>query len=396
MRVLHLSSYKPAWKLGGPVNSVSRLCEGLAALGVDVEVISTDNAGGGTRLDVPLGRPCDVDGVKVTYLKEIGPSMYYFAPQLPFVLHQMLDKFDILHISAFWTFFQVGSAFGRLGSKIPVVLSPRGALMPYAMGCRGLKKQVYLGLIERPITRKYDAIHCTTEMEREAVRKYFPAVPSFVIPNSLRIEGFRHLPPRGAFRNRLGLPEDRFVFLYLSRIHPLKGLDLTIRALSTARKRGYNVDLLVAGSPHNGSLTPWTDLVAETGVTGYVHFVGHVDANEKLQCLADADAFVLNSHSENFCVSVVEAVASGLPCLISDQIGVADWVSSHNAGLVVPQDANLIAESMMRMVESRESFAGAALKARQAAGDSFDHLAVARRMLKQYEAILSTGHPTGD
>jgi glycosyltransferase involved in cell wall biosynthesis len=337
-----------------------------------------------------------VDGVTVTYLRQTGPWRYFCAPDLPFLLRKRLHDFDLAHITAFFTFFQVGSAIVTRRAGIPVVVSPSGSLMPYAMECGALKKRVYLGLIDGPITRKCDAIHCATEMEKQAVQKYFPDVPSFVVPNGLGMNGFSRLPTRGAIRKKLGLPEDRFVFLYLSRIHPLKGLDLTIRALSTARERGCDIDLVVAGSPELGSLAPWTDVANDSGIRSHVHFVGHVDGNEKLQCLADADAFVLNSHSENFCVSVVEAVASGLPCLISDQIGLADWVSSHNAGLVVPQDANLIAESMMRMVESRDSFAGTAFKARQAAGDSFDHLAVARDMLKQYETILSTGRPIGD
>jgi glycosyltransferase involved in cell wall biosynthesis len=367
---------------------MSNLCEGLSALGAEVEVFTSDAAGYGDRLDVPIGKPCMVDGVSVTYLWQTGPSKYFWAPALPFLLRRRLHDFDLVHVTAFFTFFQLGSALITLRSGLPLVLSPRGSLMPYAMECRALKKQVYLGLIERPITRNYDAIHCATEMERQSVLKYFPDVPSFVVPNGLGIEGFRHLPTRGALRHRLGLPDDRFVFLYLSRIHPLKGLDLTIRALSEVRKQGCDTALVVAGSPESGSLGPWIEMAREAGVSEHVHCVGHVNGTEKLQCLADADAFVLNSHSENFCMAVVEALACGLPCLISDQVGLADWVSNRGAGIVVPQDERLIAPAMKTMVENRSRFAQQVAAARDEVEKTFDHKVVARHMLEHYEAIV--------
>lgn len=175
MKILHLVSYyKPAWKLGGPVHSVSNLCEGLAALGAEVEVFTSNAAGQSNRLDVPIGKPSMVDGVRVTYLRQTGPWRYFFAPALPFLLRKRLHDFDLVHVTAFFTFFQVGSAFITLGSGIPLVLSPRGSLMPHAMRWGMLKKKAYLGLIEGPITRRYDSIHCTTEMERESVLSIFP------------------------------------------------------------------------------------------------------------------------------------------------------------------------------------------------------------------------------
>ncbi len=165
-------------------------------------------------------------------------------------------------------------------------------------------------------------------------------------------------------------------------------MDLTIRALSAAKKLGCDADLIVAGNPELGSLEPWTNLVRDTGLGGNVHFIGHVNGDEKLQCLVDADAFVRNSYYENFCVAVVEALLCGLPCLISDQTGLADWVSNRGAGIVVPQDERLIAQAMKTLVENRTRFAELAAAARDDAKKTFDHKVVARQMLENYEAII--------
>lgn len=268
--------------------------------------------------------------------------------------------------------------------------------MDYSMKWGPWKKALYLNLVERPIISRYSAIHCTTEMERSAVSKYFPEVPAFVIPNSFSISDFEDLPTRGRLRKRLSIPDDRYVFLYLGRLHPLKGIDLTLEAFRHAQEEGLSADLLVAGHPESFALANWCRRTAEWGIDKSVHFLGHLEGQEKLQAIADSDAFVRNSFYENFGNAAVEAILCGLPVLISDQTGLSDWVERHNAGLVVPQDLNLIAKSLMRMAKSRESFAEAALMARQAARDSFNHLAVARHMLKQYEVILSTGCPIAD
>ncbi|MBI5249957.1 MAG: glycosyltransferase [Desulfomonile tiedjei] len=378
------------------MQSVSRLCEGLAEVGARVEVVAPDTGGRNGRLDVPIGVPCDVDGIRVTYLKTYGPWRFYCAPELVRMLFKRGREFDLIHVSAFFSFFHIGPLLTPGISGTPIVLSPRGSLMPNALERGKFKKAAYSALIERPLLRKYTAVHCASDQERIAVERHMPGVPAFVVPNGLNVQELESLPGRGRLRRSLNIDDDSFVFVFLGRLHAHKGLDLTIKALSVARKSGISIDLIVAGPEELSTDRPWRVLASQMGVEENVHFIGPVYGKDKLQTLADADAFVLNSHSENFGMSIAEALVCGLPVLISDQTGLSGWVSRNDAGLVVPQDVDSIAESMLQMAHCREKFREAALKCREVARKTFDHLRVAQKMLEQYEAIISKGRPVGD
>jgi glycosyltransferase involved in cell wall biosynthesis len=395
MRVIHLIPfYKPAWKLGGPVRSVGLLCEGLSDLGVEVEVITTNAAGGHDRLDVAPGSSRIVDGVRVTYLPYRGPSRYYFTPRLSSLIRGRIAECDIVHATGVFSFFNIAVANSLRRTRIPFVVSPRGSFMPNAMRrniVKHLKKALYTRVIERRVIGKAAAVHCTTPMELRAVRRLFPKVSAFVVPNGIDTAEFDALPRPGTVRERLRIPETDYVFLYLGRLHRHKGLDLSIRALSEVAGKGLEVTLIVAGAAEEGSDKQWRDLAERMKFAHRCRFVGQLNERDKLQYLADADALILNSHSENFGISVAEALVSGLPVLVSDQVGIADWVSENRAGMVVPQEVPLIADAARTMVVNREAFRTAMNSVRGAARSEFGRRACARRMLDQYRSVIETG-----
>jgi len=253
---------------------------------------------------------------------------------------------------------------------------------------KSLKKAVFARTIESFVVKRCSAVHCVTEMERKAVKKYFPETSTFVIYNGLDLSEFSHLPPRGGLRRRLGLEFNSFVFLYLGRLHPHKGLDLTIKAFSRILQTGIEADLVVAGDAEVGSNNDWRNLAGAQGALKHTHFIGYAKGLAKQMCFSDADAMVLNSYSENFGISVAEALVCGLPVLISDQSGISDWVLQHRAGVIVPQDVARIAEAMALMIRNRQTFRALAEKARVKARADFDYREVSRRMLSQYESIL--------
>ena len=400
MKVLHITPYyKPAWKLGGPVPSISRQCEWLSRLGITVEVFTTDVAGASERLAVPLGKPQDVDGVKVTYLKSRGYWRYFFAPELLSLLKQRIDGFNIVHLQGSFTFFQIAWALSGLRFQIPFIVSPRGSFMPNALN-RGFlkwaKKSVFMRLIESPVIGSSSAVHCVTDMEQEAVVRRFPSARTFVIPTGIRVSQFDELPTRGLLRKKLKLRDDDFIFLYLGRLHPHKGIDLSIRALAQAIKNGLNAELVLAGQAEFGSNGEWVNLAKQLGIAQHTHFIGHVSGMERLQCFADADAFLLNSYSENFGMSVVEAILTGLPVVVSDQAGTSDWVRKNHAGLVVPQDVSRISDALIDIVSDYTRHKKMILPAQQKARQEFDYRSVAASMLNQYESILRTGFPSSN
>jgi glycosyltransferase involved in cell wall biosynthesis len=139
------------------------------------------------------------------------------------------------------------------------------------------------------------------------------------------------------------------VVLFLSRIDPKKGLDLLLRALAAVKAKGMPLALVIAGTGEQEFEAALRREARALGVDEDIVWAGFVDGREKLAALADADLFVLPSRSENFAVSVVEAMACGLPVVISDQIGIHREVAAAGAGVIVPCGTDELADALARL-----------------------------------------------
>jgi glycosyltransferase involved in cell wall biosynthesis len=391
MKILVLAPYyKPAWKLGGPVFAISGLCESLVQLGHDVEVFTTSVAGKKERLEVSHGVPCDVDSVKVTYLPARGYWRFFFAPSLVSLLKKRLSEFDLVHVTGSFTFFHMAWALCLRDNPPPFVVSPHGSFMFNAMQrefIKSRKKELYRLLVESPVMQRASGVHCVTDMEEKAVQRCFPGAKTFVVPNQVDMDAFADLPERNRLRQELNISESAFVFLYLGRLHPHKGIDLSIKAFAELAKERMNVQLIIAGSTEAGTDREWRKLADSSGVSDCIHFLGQVAGQRKLQCFTDADAFLLNSYSENFGISCAEAMICGLPVIVSDQTGLADWIVRHRAGLVVPQDVSTITEAMLSIMNNYSSHKPHALKSAELAREEFSPHGTAARMFQVYETF---------
>src|SRR5215217_7413920 len=150
MKILHIiPAYKPAYGYGGPTESVSRLCEGLAASGHSVDVYTT-TANGEKELDVPAGTAINVDGVNVTYFKRITGDHTHISPSLWLELKKCGKSYDVIHLHSWWNILIVVAARIALMSKAKVVVAPRGMLSEYIFTTG---KSAYKKLIHATIGR---------------------------------------------------------------------------------------------------------------------------------------------------------------------------------------------------------------------------------------------------
>jgi glycosyltransferase involved in cell wall biosynthesis len=183
-----------------------------------------------------------------------------------------------------------------------------------------------------------------------------------------------------------------FRLLFLSRIDAKKGLPVVLRALRAVRDAGTDAVLTVAGSGKPRYLREIERLAEGLGVTSYVRFVGFVSAETKARTLAEADLFVLPSYQENFGLAVAEAMAAGLPVIVSDQVALAPDIETAGAGLVVPCDASdaLAAAVLALAADDKRRRAmgdrGRALVEREFAWDR-----VAREVVRLYETVINWG-----
>jgi glycosyltransferase involved in cell wall biosynthesis len=358
--------YKPAYIYGGPVRSVSALCEGLARLGCAVTIFTT-NANGDSKLDVDTQTPCWVEGVKVYYFPlEKGPLLFY-SPVLKQACSEQIHAFDLVYIVSCWAYPLIAAARAAIRGGIPFVISPRTAFMRVTWSGKFLKKFVYHRLLERSFINRAAAIHYTSQLEVDQSKWLRLKIQPVIVPNPVDVAEFSFLPERGKFRERWGIAVGEKVLLYMGRVEPRKGLDLAIRAFGRIKASCAQTRFVIVGPEEDEHVKALKDLASTMEVADRVTFTGMLAGAARLAAFRDADLFILTSLAENFAMSVVEAMAAGVPVLITDTVGVAPEVVAHGAGLAVPREERAVAAAMERLLNSNAL--------RQASGEAGKRLA---------------------
>lgn len=388
MKILHVTpAYEPAWHLGGVVRSVSQLCRGLAALGHEVTVFTTDS-GSDRRMAVPVNRPVEVGGVEVIYFKSDFSPRFGYSRALRNACRERLQEFDLVHLTSLWWYPGLAAAWAARGQGVPYVISTTGGLTRYSLAQKHWKKRLYLRLWESKNLKAAAALQFKTEWERQHSAHLGLGVSSFVVPNSFTLEDFGGLSEKSRPSRDQNLPaEDRMV-LFVGRLHPVKALDLLVQAFARVADSVPNTFLILAG-PDDGSLVPMQRLVQELNMGDQVKFAGMVAPENRNALLAEADLFALVSHHENFGNAAVEAMFAGVPVLVSEHVGICREVAADGAGVVVPLEVEAIAAALKRMLSDPEGLRAMGARAAAAARRRYDFKVVAQMMATAYEDILT-------
>jgi len=379
VNVLHVvSNLDPA--SGGPAEALRGLATAQAEAGLSVRVLSTWTRGA----DLGFADQLRAAGVSVQLF---GPCYRPFdwRPGLGRAVEAAVRSADVVHIHALWESVQhkAASAAHRWGR--PYIFRPCGMLDPWSLSQGRWKKRAYLWLRLRTDLNRAAALHFTTAIERDLVAPLGLTAPATVEPNGIHPDEFRDLPPRAEFRAVHSIPADARLLLFLGRVHPKKGLGLFPPALAALP----GVHLVVAGPDHDGCGNQVRRQAEELGVADRVRFVGMLRGQEKLAAFAAADLFVLPSHQENFGNAVVEALAVGLPVVISDQVNLWPDVRDAGVGGVVPLRVDALTDELRRWLTAPELRAEAGRKAISWVRERYDWAAIARRWVGHYTQFAS-------
>lgn len=331
MRVVHVV---PAisQRFGGPSN-VPGLVRCLAGHGINATLLTTDADPEG-RLDVPVNEGIVRDGVAYRFHHAWPVSgRYGLAPSMLADLHRSLAACDLVHIHWLYNFSCIAAARAAVAAGVPFVVQPRGSLDPHMFRKNRHVKQLYLDTIGRPLLRRAAAVVFTAEQERQLAR-YAPRRREWIVPNGLEMGDYENLPPRGSFR--VAFPDiDGPFLLFLGRLSRQKGLDLLVHAFARVARERPDLRLVLAGPDHEGYEAHVRAMVHELDLERRVVFTGLLTGANKLAAFVDADLFVLPSYFENFGAVIIEALACGLPVLISDQVNIHQELSAAGAATVV-------------------------------------------------------------
>jgi glycosyltransferase involved in cell wall biosynthesis len=213
--------------------------------------------------------------------------------------------------------------------------------------------------------------------------------PAIIEPNGVDLDECRDLPPMGTFRAKHAEVAGQPLVLFLSRLHPKKGLELLIPAF--ARAKTGDARLVIAGPDADGYQAKLEGLVRQHGLAERVLFTGMLHGRDRLEALADADLFVLPSYQENFGIAVVESLATGTPVLISDQVNIHTEISTAGVGGVVPTQVEPLARELTHWLSDHDLRLAAAARARDFVWQRYDWRQIARRWTTHYGALLNTG-----
>lgn len=382
MKILHVvPSYLPAVRYGGPIFSVHGLASAQAALGHEVEVFTTNADGPGVS-PVPVGEPVDLDGVAVTYFAVGSPRRLFRAPAMKAALARRAREFDVVHLHSVFLWPTLVAARAAHSAGVPYLLSPRGMLVGELIRAKSaLVKRLWLALFEKRTIRDASALHFTAARETEDFRAMgLTAARTFEIPNGVGTVATGDAVSADVAAAIAGAP----YALFLGRLNWKKNLTALIEAM-----RGVPaMRLLIAGNDEENHVAVLRDAIAAHDMASRTTLIARsVGEADKAALYGSAALFVLPSINENFGNTALEAMAHGVPVVVSEAAGVAEAVRVAGAGIVASPNAGSLEQAIAVLAGQPDRAARMARAGKAAARHDFGWPAVAARMIDAYSAI---------
>jgi glycosyltransferase involved in cell wall biosynthesis len=362
MRVLKVvQSYFPFQDRGGPVVKVRALARGLAKLGQQVTVLTADlGIGTGRNAEVKVSRCkwgwcAQEDGVKTIYLPSVA---HYRAltlnPRVVAFCRASISQFDLVHLYGLYDLLGPAVGYFCRHRGIPYVIEPMGMYRPIDRSFR--MKRYWHRSLGDTYWRNAARIVATSEMEQqELVDDGVPAEKIVIRYNGIDVRAMENRPSRGAFRAKWGIRLDEPLVLFLGRLIPRKGADILIEAFSEACPKSGR--LVIAGPEGEaGYRTTLERRSREAGIESRVIFTGALYDRDKSDLMTDGDMFVLPSRYENFANSAAEAIAFGIPVIVTDFCGIRSLVEGR-AGLVIAPEKQPLVAALRKLISDPALYA---------------------------------------
>ncbi len=367
MNILHtIASLGTA--AGGPSRTVPALCEALRAVpGLNVRIATSkaSNFGSNVRLPhVPVHE--SVARNTKDWVKTLSDYLNCFGAD-------SRDSGLILHDHGQWLPINRASARVARKNRIARIVTPRGMLSPWAMQHRRWKKTAAWYCFARRDVFSANVVHATSELEAEELRQLGLKNPVAIIPN-------------GVDRPLLDVttvPKKKQV-LFLSRLHPKKGVSELVQVWRKIRPEGW--ELILAG-PDESAIVPKLALTA----ADTVRWAGDVEGDEKWRLLAESRLFVLPSYSENFGVVVAESLIAGTPVIATHG---TPWASllQHGCGWWISMTPQILEDTLRQaLARPAEDLLAMGVRGRDFAISAFGWTAIAEQIADVYRWMLTGG-----
>lgn len=384
MKILHaIQSANPAG--GGPIEGIRQLAAATRGR-FGHSIVS---------LDAPDAPFLQDIGLPVHALGPGGPLGY--SPRLVPWLHRHAIDHRAVIVHGLWRYISVGCWRALHGTDVPYFAFPHGMLDPWfkqRYPLKHMKKLFFWPWTEYRLLRDAQAVIFTCEEEKLRSRQSFSLYRANEEVAMLGI----HRPPadaeaqRAAFQARFPELRGKRLLLFLSRIHPKKGCDLLVDAFARCAAIDANVQLVMAGPDQTGWSARLGEVAAKAGIADRITWTGMISGDVKWGAYRAADAFILPTHHENFGIVVAEALACGLPVLISDKVQIWREIAAADAGLVEPDDIDGTGRLMQRwLATSAQDWSAMRERAVRCFDEHFEVGAYARRFAELIDNYAPRG-----
>lgn len=369
---------------GGPVEGILRITPELASYGIKTTVACLDPP------DSPwlLQQTCSCIG--------LGPAdkVYGYRRGIQALINDLALEHDVVFIHGIWQYHAFATWRALRGSGIPYFVYTHGMLDPWfkrTYPLKHLKKWAYWPWADYRVLRDATAVLFTTEQERVLARQSF-----WLYEAKEEVVGYgSSAPPTDAEAQRAALL-DRYphlrgqrILLFLSRIHPKKGVDLLIEAFAEVASCDPLLHLLIAGPDQVGWQSALQQRAAELGIAERITWPGMLSGELKWGAFRCAELFCLPSHQENFGIVVAEALACGLPVAIAEPVNIATDVALAGAGIVHADTAQATTAALQQWLATTPVVrADMGARGRELFAERFDFASVARNLIPLLESAV--------
>lgn len=392
--------YKPTSEVGGPVYSVSALAEALVMRGHQVTVAAVRNV-----KDDPAMQP------EQNYVLN-GVAVQLFEPE-PYAWQKLpvsrLKKMSVSRLDSSWMpwlkdimptvdvcdsqlgFLSSNRAISRLAKQFGKIhlYHQRGNLDPRRFGANALFKRIYMRCIETPILRRADALIALSAREAEVFASYAPNARIERVPNGVDVDEWQQpAQASGELSRILTQLREASLAVWHSRMVKMKGPELFVRAFAEAHSKNSSLRAIVAGPDEEGIRPLCEGISRELGVAEHLFFLDALTGENRRALLQRADIFVLPTMGEGLSMAMIEALACQCPVVTTPEANMPE-IRSEDAGLIVPNEASMVADAISHIVslniEDREAMKKNALSL---VISKFSMDSVVDRYLQVAEALL--------
>tara|TARA_Y100001949_G_scaffold16770_1_gene12018 strand:- start:1535 stop:2752 length:1218 start_codon:yes stop_codon:yes gene_type:complete len=360
------------------------IVKGLKKIGHEITIATTDGDGyfydkKRSELYAPIrkklldgrGRTIEIDGMSVYPIHCISSKFGMYCPSAAKEAKKIIKKYDLVYIINWY--YHLGMVFSKIAHeyKVPFIVGPMASLQAYARKMKKKQKWVADKMYTNEMLKNADGFHCVGNQEKESLLKLGVNSDKInIVNNGINLKNYQTKEKTQILeKNGIKLKDNPYL-LNIGRIDPKKGIDLLLLVFSQLNKKYKNLMLVIVGTGPEDYVKEMTDLAVKLGIWDHVKFTGYVTEEEKTELLNSAKLFVVTSYSDVHTTTAIEAMAVGIPVVITKASDFPE-IDLYEAGFTVESSQESIYNAIVKLLDNEEKIQVFSKNAKKLVNDKF-------------------------